>query len=290
MTSRLSPGPYSQRALSGPSIATARAGHGAPAAPRVASRVRSGVLRLASLPFTVLALACCSSAPPEVDGPPQPAPAPEPDRPPTPSSITKDNPGGDAKDPIKAALQRLLEQPFQAKRRDYWNTLRVPLADWKNWRRMRITGHPTRATFNYGQDHIAMLTLRYSPIDGPNDPERCLADFIKHATPVAEAYGVRLGQSSLVNATQTFRRETRPILVRLQEGGIDSIFAADDYVGFVAAYQSWPGTCLVQGFAVLATEHPDLAVKVRDRWVAEAVPKLAWERKVKEAPDPSLMR
>lgn len=233
----------------------------------------------------VPALACCSSAPlPEA--PPQPPP----EKPPTPASVTKSNPGGDAADPTKAALQRLLTEPVENKRRDKWGTLRVPLADWKNWRRTRIKGHPTRATFQYGDDHIAMITLRYSAIEGPNDPEHCLADFVKQVTPIAEGYGIRLGQSKLVQSSQDFRGEKRPILIRLQEGGIDSIFASDDYVGFVAAYQSWPGTCLIQGFAVVSTEHPELATKVRDRWVTEAVGKLVWDKKVKEAPDPAQTR
>lgn len=242
--------------------------------------------RFALLPLCLLALACCNNTPvPEVA--PQPPP---PEKPPTPASVTKNNPGGDATDPLKAALKRLLDEPFEAKRSDRWGTLRVPLADWKNWRRIKISGHPTRATFQYGDDHIAMLTLRYSPIEGPNDPERCLAEFVKYATPIADGYGIRLGQSKLVSLSQPFRGETRPVLVRLQEGGIDSIFVSDDYVGYVAAYQSWPGTCLVQGFAVVSTDHPDLATKVRDRWVTEAAAKLTWTRKVKQAPDPALMR
>jgi hypothetical protein len=234
---------------------------------------------------SVLALACCNNAPP-----PEAAPQPAPEKPPTPASVTKDNPGGDAADPVKAALQRLLNEPIEAKRKDRWGTLRVPLADWKNWRRIKITGHPTRATFQYGDEHIAMTTLRYSQIEGANDPERCLAEFVKFATPIAEGYGIRIGQSKLVNLSQSFRGEARPVLVRLQEGGVDSIFLSDDYVGFVAAYQSWPGTCLVQGFAVVSTNHAQLATQVRDRWVSEAVAKLTWERKVKEAPDPSQMR
>lgn len=245
------------------------------------------MLRLPSLAFAVLALGCCNSS---ATAPAVTPPQPPPDRPPTPASITKDNPGGDAADPVKAALERLLNEPFEAKRRDKWNTLRVPLADWKNWRRIRIWGHPTRATFQYGEKYTAMLTVRYNPIEGPNDPERCLANFMKYASPIAENYGIRLGESQLVKTSQSFQGQPSPILVRLQEGGVDSIVTSDDYLGFMAAYQSWPGTCLVQGFAVVATDHPELAAKVRDRWVAEAVAKLAWEKKVKEAPDPALMR
>ena len=240
-------------------------------------------LALAAL---VLVLGCNNNNLP-AEGPPQPPP---PERPPTPASVTMKNPGGDAADPVKAALQRLIDEPVAVKRKDRWGTLRVPLADWKNWRRIRIWGHPTRATFQYGEERIALITIRYSKIEGPNDPERCLADFVRFASPIAQSYGVRLGDFELVHASQTLKGQQSPILVRLQEGGVDSIIASDDYIGFMAAYQSWPGTCLVQSFAALATDHPELATKVRDRWVKEAVGKLVWEKKVKEAPDPSQMR
>lgn len=238
------------------------------------------------LALFILAAGCCKSSTPP---PAAPAPPP-PDHAPTAAPVTKANPDSDSPDPVKVALEKLLTEPFVLKRRDRWGTLRVPLADWKNWRTIRIWGHPTRASFQYGDKYTALITLRYSTIDGPNDPEHCLANFMKFASPIAQNYGVRLGESQLLNVSQSVQGQPRPILVRLQEGGVDSIVTSDDYVGFMAAYQSWPGTCLVQGFAVVATDHPALAAKVRDRWVAEAVAKLAWEKRVKEAPDPTLMR
>jgi hypothetical protein len=244
----------------------------------------SPMLRLPFAAFAVIVVGCANTVPAEAPPPPPP------ERPPTPASVTHKNPGGDAPDPVKAALNRLLSEPIEAKRKDRWRTLRVPLADWKNWRRILIWGHPARATFQYGDDHLAMVTLRYSKIEGPNDPDRCMAEFMKYATPIASGYGIRLGESAMVRTTQPFRGETRPILVRLQEGGVDSVIESDDYVGFMAAYQSWPGTCLVQAFAVVSTDHPELAVKVRDRWVAEAVRQLTWDDRVKDTPDPSVMR
>src|SRR5262245_56181587 len=71
------------------------------------------------------------------------------DAPPTPRSVTRANPGGDAADPERAALERLMREPW-GYRKDRWSTLRIPLADWKHWRRVKIFGHPTRATFRYG--------------------------------------------------------------------------------------------------------------------------------------------
>jgi hypothetical protein len=240
--------------------------------------------RLSLLAIAPIALGCSNNAaPPETpQAPPRSTPSP--------ASITRDNPGGDAADPVKAALERLLYEPIASERRDRWATLHIPLPDSKNWVRIRIWGKPTRATFQYGKDYTAMVTIRYFPTDGPDDPEHCLAEFVKYAMPIAEGYGIRMGASSLLGTWQITERERRPILVRLQEGGVDSLVLNEDYLALMAAYQSWPGTCLVEGFAVQSTDHPDLAKRVRDRWVREALPRLTWDRRLKQAPDPTLMR
>jgi hypothetical protein len=74
------------------------------------------------------------------------------------------------------------------------------------------------------------------------------------------------------------------VVIDLLDGRVDSIIARDDYVGAIAAYQSFPGTCLLHGFAVIATRQRELATKLRDRWVAEGAVHLTWEKKVKDAP------
>jgi hypothetical protein len=202
---------------------------------------------------------------------------------PSPTSVTKANPGGDAADPEKAALERLANEPWGF-RRDKWNTLHVPLVDWKNWRRVRIWGHPTRATYRYGDNHKAIDTILYTAITGPSTPEACLAKFNEDAIATAQSYGVRMSEPQLIRMTQLIGDDAKPLLVQLREGSIDTILANDDYVGAVAVYQSWPGTCLVRGFAVVATRHRELAIKIRDRWVREGAPGLVWEKQVKEAP------
>ena len=68
---------------------------------------------------------------------------------PTPTSVSKDNPGGDADDPDKAALLRLLAEPLGALT-DKFETLRAAFPDWPNWRRVRFIGYPLRAGFRYG--------------------------------------------------------------------------------------------------------------------------------------------
>ena len=235
--------------------------------------------------FAALPLAIASGC----GGGSAPAPSPNhaapsaPAKPPTPKSVTKANPGGDADDPEKAALERLLKEPF-GYRKDRWNTLRVPLVDWKNWKRVRIWGHPTRATYRYGDDHRAIDTILYTPSDGPSDLASCLAKFTEYASTTAAAYGVRMSEPQLIKMNQQVGEEMKPMLVELREGSIDSLLAVDDYVGALAVYPSFPGTCLVRGFAVVATNYRELALKVRERWMREAVPGMLWEAKVKEPP------
>jgi hypothetical protein len=221
-----------------------------------------------------LAVAGCGGAPPSRP----------PGLPPTPESVTRANPGGDAADPLRAALERLAEEPW-GHRRDRFNTLKVPLADWKQWRRVRIWNHPTRATYRYGDDHYAVATVLYTEIAGRDDPDACLAAFWEKNLPLADAYGVRLGETQLLRTTQDVDGETRPMLVKLVDGSIEAVFASDDYVGAVAVYQSWPGTCLVHAFAVKSGDHRDIALKVRERWVSEGAPRLRWLKQVTDAPE-----
>lgn len=212
-------------------------------------------------------------------------PSRPPGLPPTPESVTRANPGGDAADPEQAALERLHKQPW-GYRKDRFNTLRVPLSDWKKWRRVRIWSHPTRVTYRYGDDHFAVTTVLYNPTAGRDDPDSCLDEFWKKNLPLADAYGVRLGDTQLLRTTQDADGELKPMVIKVIDGSVDSVFASDDYVGAVAVYQSWPGTCLVHAFAVKATEHRDLALKIRDRWVSEGAAQLRWLKHVTEAPEP----
>ncbi|MEJ7729318.1 MAG: hypothetical protein WKG00_08885 [Polyangiaceae bacterium] len=224
--------------------------------------------------FVALLLAGCASSGP----PPKP-----PGLPPTPKTVTLKNPGGDAADPEQAALKRLLEEPWGFKR-DRWKTMRVPLADWKHWRRVRLWGHPMRASYRYGDEAYAVETVWYQPAEGPDDPDACMARFLAYARPITESFDVRLGPATPSRTTQQVGGESRPMLVHTFDGSIESLLGGDEYVAALAAYQSWPGTCLVYAFAVRADNHRDLAVQVRDRWVSDGAKRLLWEKKVTEAP------
>jgi hypothetical protein len=232
----------------------------------------SRCLLLASVLFVAPACAATPAAPTQ---PPSEAPPPQ--------TVTSVEPVGDPNDPEFVALDRLSKEPWGVQP-DAWKTLRVPLTDVKNWKRIKITGNPTRASFRYGKEYFAMATVFYSPMEGANDPEACLAKFLDYASPIADAYGIQVTSRERLRTTQSMGAEVLPISIELLSGRLDSLIGRNDYLGAVAAYQSFPGTCLVQGFAVVATHHPTLAKQIRDRWVAEGAAKLVWEKHVKEAP------
>lgn len=204
--------------------------------------------------------------------------------PPTPATVTVENPGGDAFDPEWAALDRLAREPISS-RRDRENSLLVPLADARHWQRVRLWGYPTRAAFRFGDEHYGVIALWYSPATGAADPESCLARFIDEGRPVAEGYGVRVVASRLMHMThRPANAPPQPMVVRVIDADVEGLFRSKSYAGALAAYTSWPGTCLVQGFVVVAGKHKALADRVRDRWVAEAAGRLTWHRRITAAP------
>ncbi len=221
--------------------------------------------------------------------PPRPAGVP-----PTPQTVTVRNPGGDAADPEWAALERLAKEPWGS-RRDRFNSLLVPLIDARHWQRVRLWGYPSRVAFRFGDDHYGVLAVWYLPSAEPSDPEGCLARFIAEARPAAEAYGTRVLASHMVRAVQRTGvspgapppslRAARPTVIQVIDAEVAGFFTEDqEYAGALAAYPSWPGTCLIQGFVVPATKHKALAERVRDRWVAEGATELAWHPRLIEAP------
>src|SRR5687768_11159743 len=78
----------------------------------------------------------CGSKPVPLSEPGTAEKVPPKTRPPTPKSVTRSNPGGDAPDPHEAALRRLLEAPWGA-RNDKDDQVHAPTPDWENWKRVR---------------------------------------------------------------------------------------------------------------------------------------------------------
>jgi hypothetical protein len=230
------------------------------------SRKLSGELRprllLAWLVTAACAAAGCSGAPRQPPGVP-----------PTPRSITREEPGGDAFDPHRAALDRLVKQPW-GWRSDKRDALHFPLTDWKNWRRVRFFGVPTFVGFRYGDRHRAVAAMRVTPVrDGdPPTPAMCMQRAFEWGEPIADGSSTKLG--AYVDRLTTWRSRD-DMLIRTMQADIKTLLARKRYYAVVGSMLPWPGVCATYGYAFEADDADDMALRARDRYAAEAFQQLA---------------
>ncbi len=113
--------------------------------------------------------------------------------------------GGDAEEPIDAALERLLSEKITRKV-DKWLTLNVYMPDGKNWKRVRFWGYPTRAGYRYGKEpHVAMGVVTYTKAEGGDDsPTACLKAFAEKARETADEFDVDV--ADLHRETRTHKK------------------------------------------------------------------------------------
>jgi hypothetical protein len=204
------------------------------------------------------------------------APRQPPGLPPSPGSVTSDEPGGDAFDAHEAALRRELEARWGS-RRDKDNQLVVPLVDRRNWKRVRyfLVDHFTG--FRYGEDAHSLNVVLVQDIepkkDAPNEPPDaglCLTRAEDWAKPQLDAYGIEVDSVS----TTYVKWHKHEIPVRLADAHFDYLFEHYDASAAWASYPAYPGACLIFGLVVTWDGHPDLAKQVRERWVKEGVRRL----------------
>jgi hypothetical protein len=209
----------------------------------------------------LLAAACGSSA---VRQPPG--------KPPSPQTVSIAEPGGDAHDPHEAALLRQLEEPW-GRRNDRDDQVHVPTPDWEHWKRVRYWGVEHFAGWRYGDDHhvIALLFVHDVPAGEANDSESCLKRFDAWARPQARAYEVRLEPGGM----KRDKWREQPILIKWIDGHVDLGFRRRSFSAAWTAYPAYPETCLIYAVGIPWDGHEALAKKVRDRWVAEAFPRMA---------------
>jgi hypothetical protein len=186
--------------------------------------------------------------------------------PPSPTTITKEEPGGDAADPEVAALQRLDQQRWGA-RSDRDASLLVPLPDGGNWRRVKFWTVDTFAGFRYGDDHhgVAAVFLRDAPKSG-SDSHACLHDFERWAAPLATGLGMKLSPS--VSAPVTWRGQEVAVIKR--EGKVLWGLSEKQYAAVYGAFTPWEGQCLIVAYGFPMMNDGELAKKVRDRFAEEA--------------------
>ena len=189
-----------------------------------------------------------------------------PGKPPTPETVTRAEPGGDAHDPHEAALRRVLEEPW-GRRNDKDDQLHAPAPDWENWKRVKFWGIKHFTGFRYGDDHhVVGIVFVHDAADGePTDSESCLRRFEKWAWPQVKSYEVDLGKIGIRQS----RWRDHPITVKKVDGKVDSGFQRHKFSAAWAAYPAYPNACLVYAVAVPWRDHGALAKKVRDRYVEE---------------------
>lgn len=198
---------------------------------------------------------------------------------PSPRTVTVAEPGGDAHDPHRAALERLLEQPW-GWRSDKDDQVHAPLPDWEHWKRVRYWGIQHFAGWRYGDDHhaVTILVVQELPSGAKRDSETCLERFEAWARPRVNAYDVKLGPISVHHGK--WRGEA--LVVKEMDGHVDAGFGRKRWSAAWTAYPAYPNACLVYAVAVQWGEHEAQARAVRDRWVREAFERM--EPLTKERP------
>jgi len=190
---------------------------------------------------------------------------------PSPGSVTRSQPGGDAEDPHWAALQRQLNEPW-ARGTDRDNQLQVPLADAKNWKRVRFWLVDHFTGFRYGEDFHALNVVFVQEVEPgvPPTAEICLKRAEKWARPQLHGFDVRMGP--IQTHPVEWRKET--LAVRAADALVDYGFGPAHFSAAWVAYPAYPDACLMFAFAVPWREHRALAQQVRERWILEGVPRI----------------
>jgi hypothetical protein len=226
----------------------------------------SYVVRARALSFFGLGLllstcsACSASAPSH----PQPVAAAPP-----PKDDGKPAQGGEGGLEHAAALEQLKLAPA-AWRTDRQNSLRVLLPDAPHWMRVKFWGIKSLVGFRYGKDHHAIVGGFVIHVDDETAPGACGKTFEQWAQPWVDAFEVAIEHDP-----------PRAVPWNGKIVDIDSVVATtatlgvhDQYAAAYATYPAWKGACLVVGIAVPARDELDRAKAVRDRFVADILPKL----------------
>jgi hypothetical protein len=187
-------------------------------------------------------------------------------RPPTPKSVTRSNPGGDAPDPHEAALRRLLEAPWGA-RNDKDDQVHAPTPDWENWKRVRYYSVEHFTGFRYGKDHhaIGIVFVQKMPPGTPVKSELCLREFEAWGRPQIKGIDVKFGPFG----TKLSRWHDQTLVIQSVDGRVNWGFVSSEFSAAWAAYPAYPDACLVYAIALPWRGHAELARGVRDRWVNE---------------------
>lgn len=223
--------------------------------PPIQCRDASGALARVALGCLACAVAACGTSSVQA-----------PNRPPSPGSISVAEPGGDASDAHEAALERQLSSAW-GERSDKGDQVLVPLPDWEHWKRVRYWGVDQFVGFRYGKEHhvIAIVLLQEVPEGEAVTSRNCLRRFELWANPQLEPYSVELGHAT----EKKGRWREQPLFIRSVDGRTSFGFSQRSFSAAWTAYPAYAHACLVYGVAVPWDTQPELAQRVRARFVEE---------------------
>ena len=186
---------------------------------------------------------------------------------PSPPSVEIEEPGGDAPDTHAAALARLMISPFGwASDKD--DQVRIQLPDPGLWKRVRYRGFEHLTGFRYGEDHHAISVVIVHDTRQGRAPtsESCMRYAETLARPRAQSMSVET--QSIVETRVQWRG--KPLLVHSVDGEFPFGFRRVSFSAAWVAYPAYESACLYQAFGVQYEGHPELARRLRDRWVTQA--------------------
>ena len=203
----------------------------------------------------------------------------EPPRPPTPASVNRTEPGGDAPNPELAALERLTHESWGL-RGDRKGHVTVALPDAVNWRRVKMWLVPALTGFRYGDEHRGVSAVFVRETTKATTSDACLEEFEAWARGPAR-------QLDLEVETPTdliIRWRGQPVRVRQRDGAIPWGFWRKHYAGAYASFPAWPGRCATLAYAFPLDEAAEAAHAARDRFAREAFARFRVSPAVPDAP------
>jgi hypothetical protein len=225
----------------------------------VQSRYRA--VELAYLALACLTLAACAASAPPVPALVIPAPPPRDDG--------RPSEGGEGGLLHAAALEQLKVSPL-GWRLDRQNSIRVLLPDAARWLRVTFWGVPSLAAFRYGKDHHAIVGAFVVHVADETSPGACSHAFESSAQPWADTFDVAVQH----DPPQAIAWGGRIVDIDSLVATTATLGIHEQYAAAYGAYPAWRGACLVLGMAVPARRELARAKAVRDRFVAEVLPRL----------------
>jgi hypothetical protein len=169
------------------------------------------------------------------------------------------------------ALQRMLAERW-SKKPDRDEQLLVPLADSRNWKRVRFWLVDHFTGFRYGDDVNAVNVVLIQDVEPGVVPtaDLCMKLAERWARPQMRSFDVRMGP------VQSRKSEWRgsEVPVRAADALVDYGFGPMQFSAAWVAYPAYTNACLIFAFAVPWGEHRELAQQVRERWIEEGVRKI----------------